>query len=563
MTDSYDSYDVVVLGSGAAGLVAACAAADAGARVVVVEKADHVGGTTARSGGVAWMPANPFGRATGVDDSREAALAYLDSLSNGMILRDLAEAFVDGVEPTVRWLEAATPLRLQLVEGYPDYHPERPGGLPGGGRSVEPRLFSLRELGPWAERIAGEVRRTVNRESPLGGGTGVLPPEVQAEREAGAFEGGGRSLVAQLLLGCLRRSVQVLTATRALRLVLEDGAVRGVEVEDDHGVGILRADAVVIATGGFEQDPELVRAFLRGPMSLPPGAPTNTGDGLRMVMRVGAALGNMREAWWVPVVPLPGERADGGHHVHLLLRERTLPRSIMVDRRGRRFANEAVNYNALGCALHEMDPESLSYARQPAWLVLDHGFVQRYGGFGAPAGAVPDWVTRADDLPGLAHLIGVPADALVATVERFNELVDSGRDADFGRGDGAYDWWCGDRDVPPGRAATLGRLDTGPFYAVEVVSSCLGTKGGPRTTALGEVLDVDGRVVPGLFAAGNVTAGPTGMVYGGAGGTLGPALVFGRLAGLGAARAVARPSDIPSEVEHPGRHREESHRVVV
>lgn len=562
MNDGPHNYDVVVLGSGAAGLVAACAASDAGASVAVVEKADRVGGTTARSGGVVWLPDNPIARAAGVQDSRQAAMAYLDSLSNGMILRELAEAFVDGVEPTVRWIEDATPLRLQLVAGYPDYHPEHPGGLPGGGRSVEPRLFSLRELGPWADRVAGEPRRTVNRESPLGGGTGVLAPEVQAKREADAIEGGGRSLAAQLLLGCLHRSVAVLTRTRALRLVTEDGTVRGVEVEGDDDARRLRAGAVVIATGGFEQDPELVRDFLRGPMSLPPGAPTNTGDGLRMAMRVGAALGNMREAWWVPVVELPGERPDGGHHVQLLLRERTLPRSIMVDRRGRRFTNEAVNYNALGCALHEMDPESLSYARQPAWLVLDHGFVERYGGFGAPAGSVPDWLARAADLPGLAALIGVPADALVATVERFNGLVDAGRDTDFGRGDSAYDWWCGDRDVPPGRASTLGRLDTGPYYAVEVVSSCLGTKGGPRTTAEGAVLDVDGHVVPGLFAAGNAMAGPTGMVYGGAGGTLGPAIVFGRLAGLAAARAAVRSSDVPSEVEHLGQQREESHRVV-
>jgi hypothetical protein len=313
-----------------------------------------------------------------------------------------------------------------------------------------------------------------------------------------------------------------------------------VEVETSDGMAELQAGSVVLATGGFEYDEELVRAFLRGPMREPAGVPSNTGDGLRMAMRLGAALAGMREAWWVPVVRMPGERPDGGSNVQLVLRERTLPRSIVVNRSGRRFTNEAANYNALGGAFHTFDPSSFDYINQPCWLIFDEGFVEAYGGFGRAAGGpAPEWVTRADTLEELARYVGIEPEALAGTVDRWNRLVAAGHDDDFGRGDSAYDGWCGDRSQYPGVRATLGPIDHGPFYAVELIGSALGTKGGPLTTVDGAVLDVDGNVIPGLYAAGNVMAAPTGMVYGGAGGTLGPALVFGYRAG----RAAAAVSD--------------------
>ena len=528
--------DVVVLGTGAAGLVAALAAADAGASVLLVEKADRVGGTTALSSGVAWIPATSVAAAEGVTDSREAGLAYLESLSHGMIRPEMAKAFVDSGDEFVEWLRTRTPLTLRLVPGFPDYHPEHPGGMPRGGRSLEPELFAFDRLEGWGERMVGAPRPMRVTETPVGGGTGVLPAKVEAERRAGQVEGLGRALVGALLRGCLDRGVVPLTGTRAERLVVTDGRVTGVELSGAAGRRVVRAGAVVLATGGFEYDEELVRAFLRGPMREPAGVPSNTGDGLRMAMRVGAALGAMREAWWVPVVRLPGERADGGSNVQLVLRERTLPRSIVVNRSGRRFTNEAANYNALGGAFHTFDPGSFDYVNLPCWLVFDQGFVDAYGGFGTgPGGPAPTWLTSADTVDELADALGVPADPLAATVERWNGFVKQGHDDDFGRGDSAYDGWCGDRARYPGVFATLGPIDRGPYYAVELVGSALGTKGGPLTTVDGEVLDVDGAVIPGLYAAGNAMAAPTGMVYGGAGGTLGPALVFGYRAGRAAA----------------------------
>jgi 3-oxosteroid 1-dehydrogenase len=530
------STDVVVLGSGAAGLVAALAAADAGADVLLIEKADTIGGTTVLSGGVLWLPTNPLARESGIEDDRENALAYLNSLSHDMIRPEMAAAFVDGVAEVLSWLHMRTPLRLRLITGFPDYHPEKPGGLPGGGRSCEPELFSTALLAEWQSVLGGDVRRTLNHESPLGGATGFLPADVEAERSESSTEAAGRALVAALLRACLDRGIRPWTRARATRLIEENGTVVGVEVDSGGRSMMIRAGAVVLATGGFEYDPDLVRDFLRGPMRLPAGAPTNTGDGLLMAMRVGARLSNMREAWWVPVVDGAGLRPDGGNRVFLLLRERTLPRSVMVNKAGRRFVNEAVNYNAMGGALHEFDPVDFSYRNQPCWLVFDQGFVNAYGGFGTqPGGEMPSWVTRAATPAGLAALIGIDAAVLNQTLARWNRQVDAGHDDDFGRGDSAYDWWCGDRTTAPGPGATLGRLDQAPFYAVEVVASSLGTKGGPHTTVDGEVLHVDGNVVRGLYAAGNVMAGPTGMVYGGAGGTLGPAVVFGHRAGRHAA----------------------------
>ncbi|RBY83671.1 FAD-binding dehydrogenase [Geodermatophilus sp. TF02-6] len=539
--------DVVVLGTGAAGLTAALAAADAGASVAVFEKGNQVGGTTCLSSGVAWLPANPLAARAGIPDSREEGLTYLDSLSRGLIRAELAEAFVDTVGELLSWLEQRTPLRLQLIASYPDYHPEHPGGKPRGGRSVEPALFAVPRLGAWGDRMVGAVRRTAVSESPMGGGTGVLDPAVLAEREAAGLEGGGRGMVAALLRGCLDHGVEPVLGARGVELVVEGGRVAGVRVEWDGRSSVVRArSGVVLATGGFEWDADLVRDFLRGPIAHPASVPTNTGDGLRMAMRVGAALGTMREAWWAPVCLLPGQTLQGEQAVYLVNRERTLPGAILVDRRGRRFTNEAANYNALGGALHALDPADLDYLNHPCWLVWDAACAERYGGFGrGPGEPPPEWVLRADSVEELARRIGVPPETLVATVARWNASAARAEDPDFGRGTSAYDGFLGDRSAYPGPASTVGPLERAPYHAVQVFASTLGTKGGPRTTVDGAVLDVDGRVVPGLYAAGNAMAGATGMVYGGAGGTLGPALVFGYRAGRAAARAAgpetARP----------------------
>lgn len=531
-----ESFDVVVLGSGAAGLTAALAAATQGARVVVLEKAELLGGTTALSGAGIWIPGNQRAAEAGVEDSLAQGLEYLLSLSHGMILPELAEALVQGGPQFVEFLEENTELRLALVPGYPDYHPEQPGGLAGGGRTLEPGLFSFAGMEEWIDRISGDVRRVVLVEMPLGGGTGVISQEQIAEREATKSEGLGRALIGGLLKACLERGVVVRVQARGVRLLTNDDAVVGVQVETPDGHEQLDAGAVILATGGFEYDADLVRDFLRGPISHPAGAPSNTGDGLRMAMRIGAQLGNMREAWWSPVVRVPGHRSDGGENGLLIARERALPGSIMVNRRGRRFANEAANYNAFGGAFHHLDESRLGYPNIPAYLIFSQSTVDRFGVLGSAAGApVPSWATRADTLEELAEALDIDPAGLRETVERFNAHAREGQDPDFSRGVSAYDRFPGGRLLDPDSPlSTLGPVEEGPFYGVEVFSSLLGTKGGPRTDAEGRVLDVDGHVIRGLYAAGNVMASPSGMVYGGAGGTLVVAGVWGLYAGRAA-----------------------------
>jgi succinate dehydrogenase/fumarate reductase flavoprotein subunit len=247
-------------------------------------------------------------------------------------------------------------------------------------------------------------------------------------------------------------------------------------------------------------------------------------------------LSNMREAWWIPVGVVPVESNPLGRI--LVNGQRTLPHSIMVNRRGRRFTNEAANYNAFGAAFHVEDVSRFEYANLPCWLMFDQNYVDTYG-FRVTAGAggdtVPDWVPRGDTPAELGEVLGIDGGELERTVARWNELCAEGHDPDFGRGDSAFDCWWGDPYRKGRRDATLGPLDRGPYYAFEIHSGALGTKGGPRVDPDARVLDLDGEPIPGLYAAGNVMGSPFGMTYGGPGGTIGPAMVFGYLAGRHAA----------------------------
>ncbi len=541
--------DVLVLGSGGAGLTAAVCAAVEGARVLVLERAADVGGTTATSGGILWVPNNPHMSALALDDSRDDALAYLESLSLGVMDMELAAAFVDHAPEMIRFLEAHTPLKFHVAEGYPDYHPENPGGKPGGGRSLDPDLFPFADLGPWAERV-NRLRTDLHPQAPVAPVTlmemmrGAPGKETLAERSARDLRGMGQALVGALLAGCLAHDVAIRTGVRARELIRDGHAVIGVRAESAEGtlrIGTRRG--VVLATGGFEWNSELVRAFLRGPLAGPASVPENEGDGLLMAMAVGAKLDNMSEAWWMPTIPIPGDAVRGHPLYRICLAERTLPGSIIVNGKGRRFVNEAANYNDIGRAFHTFDPTHFAFENNPAWLVFDERFRSRYPIAGFLPGQAPEGlIESAATLAELAARIDVPAAALEATVERFNRYAADGADPEFQRGVSAYDGYNGDASLS-GAARTLGVLEEGPFHAVRIVSGTLGTKGGPKTDVRGRVLDLSGTPIPGLYAAGNAMAGPTGMVYGGAGGTLGPALTFGYLAGRDAAHAAIGRND--------------------
>ena len=539
-------FDTIVLGTGAAGLTAAIAAHEGGAKVGVFEKAETVGGTSAWSGGQIWIPNNPHQLALGKPDSREEALTYLGALSHGMIDPVLAEAYVDTGPEMMNFLEERTPVEFYSVPDFPDYHPEFPGGKPEGGRTLECPPFAYPELGQWRDRVGvspyyPDFTMTIG-ETTLGQPVPQpASPEVKAARVAADERGMGLALIGRLLKGCLDRGIEPVTEARATELVMEHGAVAGVRFEGPDGPFEARAANVILATGGFEWNPELIRAFTRGPLTHPVSIRTNTGDGLKMAMRVGAMLGNMREAWWMPVIEVPTDVISMGRQ--LLTYERTMPGSLMVNRHGKRFTNEASNYNAFGAAFHEQDVSRFEYANLPCWLIINQDFYAKYpfvgglaDGFAATA-VPPQWIPRGDTLQALAERVGIDPAGLVATVERFNGFAsgDEPHDPDFRRGESANDLWWGDPAFRGDRRATLGPLGGGPYYAIEVKSGALGTKGGPQTDRDACVLDVDGAPIPGLYAAGNVMASPMGMTYGGAGGTLGPGMVFGYRAGRHAA----------------------------
>jgi succinate dehydrogenase/fumarate reductase flavoprotein subunit len=534
--------DVVVLGTGAAGLTAAIAAHEGGASVMVFEKADKVGGTTAWSGGQVWIPNNPHMAEVGVADSREKALTYIMSLSRDMLEPRLVEAYVDAGPDMVDLLEAKTPVQFYAVAGMPDYHPEFPGGSPGGGRTLECPIYPFDELGEWADRVTpspyfADPRITMS-ETPLGKAVPEPPSADELARRSLRNERGcGQALAGRLLRACLDRGIEPRTSCAGRELLIEDGVVVGVVVDTPEGRLEVRADkGVILASGGFEWNEDLRRAFLRGPMTHPVSIETSTGDGLLMAMKAGAMLSNMREAWWIPVGAVPIEANPMGRV--LVNGQRTLPHSIMVNRRGRRFTNEAANYNAFGAAFHVEDVSKFEYANLPCWLVFDQTYVDTYGFRVAAGGSgreVPTWVPRGDTPAELAEVLGIDADELERTVARWNELCAQGRDPDFGRGDSAFDCWWGDPHRKGRRDATLGPLVRGPFYAYEIHSGTLGTKGGPRVDPDARVLDLAAQPIDGLYAAGNVMGSPFGMTYGGPGGTLGPAMVFGYLAGRHAA----------------------------
>jgi succinate dehydrogenase/fumarate reductase flavoprotein subunit len=523
--------DVVVLGSGAAGLTAALTASVNGASVEIYEKAATVGGTSAVSGGIVWIPAHrrlPHEELTVAD-----AMSYLRAQSLGSMDEDLVETFVRTGPVMLDFVEVHSDIQFEIAAGFPDYKPELPGGRPGGGRSLNAVPYDLSRLGEWSERITSFPADFSN----VG-----IDAETRARIHASVDDASGQicvagtALVAGLLKGLLDAGVVPQTKCRATELIAESGAITGVRVErDGESVTIGARRGVILGTGGFEWDESLVGAFLRGPMHGAVSPPNNTGDGLRMAMARGADLANMGEAWWVPIVRIPGDTIDGRPRSRSVRLERTRPRSIIVNRAGRRFVNEAGEYNSMAGAFHYLDPRA-GYVNDPAWIVFDSLHLKRYGFLGvAPGDPVPQWFCQSADLPELGAKTGIDPEGLARTIEGWNRNVARDVDPNFGRGSSAYDGYWGDERAATLAGKTLGPIDTAPYYAVPVSIGAMGTKGGPRTDRDGRVLHVTGEPIPGLFAAGNAMAGVTGRAYGGAGGTLGPAMVFGFRAGHAAA----------------------------
>jgi 3-oxosteroid 1-dehydrogenase len=512
-------FDAIVVGSGAAGLGAALTTARAGVRTVVLERTEAIGGTSATSGGLVYAPGSRLAADAGHKLDRAGVEGYLQAVARRPIDQALLDAFLDAAPHMVdELLDAGVGLRLT---GVVDYYRNVPGATAGHVIAAQP--FDPASLGDLAARI----RRSPYRDS-----------------EAVPWTA-GMALIAHLGAACVRAGVLIRTGCRVTRLLLEDHGVAGVVADcgdgsgDGSGDGLaaMRARHVVLASGGFEFNPELVREWVGEAVEGAWSCPGNEGDGLVMARSAGARLSAMGEAQWYALLRLSDERLEGAPLFADASPARNLPGSIIVDSGGRRFANEATLYQDFGRSLAGHAP-----GRRPAWLIADQAFVEAYrqACFGDRPLQPPHWLT-AGTPADLAALIGVPPDALTQTLERFNKPAADGLDPEFGRGEDAVDREWGDTSRDGARSC-LAPLERGPFHATRVYAGCSGTTGGPRIDASARVVDTTGTPIPGLYAAGNITAQLFGDTAPASGATLGPGMTFGYLAGCEAAASARRPA---------------------
>ncbi|GAB2928360.1 3-oxosteroid 1-dehydrogenase [Streptomyces heilongjiangensis] len=546
------TYDVVVIGSGAAGMTAALTAARKGLSCVVVEKAPTFGGSAARSGAGIWLPNNSVIKAAGVPDTPAKAARYLAAVVGDDVPADRQKAFLDHGPAMLSFVMANSPLRFRWMEGYSDYYPELPGGLPNG-RSIEPDQLDGNVLGaelarlnpPYLATPPGMVVFSADYKwlalTAVSAKGVAVATECLARGTRAALLGQkpltmGQALAGGLRAGLLSAGVPVWLDTPLTDLHLENGAVTGAVVTRDGAPGLLRARrGVVVGSGGFEHNAAMREQYQEQPVAhWSVGAKENTGDGIRAGQRAGADVALMDDAWWGPAVATPGQP-------WFCLAERTLPGGLLVNAAGARFVNEAGPYSDVVHTMYERDTPSARHI--PAWLVVDQNYRNRYL-FKDIVPALPfpaEWydagaVHKAWSLDALASAIGVPAGALRATVDRFNSQARQGDDPDFGRGDSAYDHYYTDPSVGPN--SCLAPLWLPPYYALRIVPGDLGTKGGLLTDARARVLRPDGSVIRGLYAAGNASAAVMGRSYAGAGSTIGPAMTFGYVAALDLAGAL-------------------------
>jgi succinate dehydrogenase/fumarate reductase flavoprotein subunit len=497
-----------------------------GAKVIVLEKSEKFGGNTALSGGQVWIPNNSFERRAGIEDDGKLAVQYLKHLGMGRVEDYLIKAFVKDAPHALDFVIANSPYRPVWLRDLPDYHPEWQGGCKGG-RTVDSGLFD-------GDRLGAELRNIRHNNLYHFDGKHVSSmefdmlmkgePVPELKKRKPSVLGMGEALAGSLRKGLLLRKIPLLLKHRVTKLVREGSKIAGVEVLTTRGKKSIKGKAVILAAGGFEWNPAMKKQFLMGPDENSAGSPSNTGDGIRMGMKVGASVALLDQAWWFTLILKPGEKRGW-----LAVTERTYPGSLMVNREGKRFANEAMNYNDLTRIMLTPDPSTYQYANIPAFLILDSHHRERYAFAGEPPGKELPWLKKAGTLAELAKLLGVDSINLETTVKRFNQNASKGVDPEFHRGESLFDKHRGDSSAGN---PTLGPLLRPPFYGVRVLAGDIGTKGGLKTNGKAQVLDAESKVIPGLYAVGNNMASVTGPGYAASGSTLGPCITFGYIAGL-------------------------------
>lgn len=525
----------VVMGSGAAGMAAALTLAAEGKQVLVLEASQTFGGTTAVSGGVLWVPCNDRMKGLGIPDDTETAVAYVSHTAAGKSSESMIRAWIENAPTMARELERLLNADFLPLETYPDYQPELPGGKTGG-RSMDNPLFNTNDLEQWrpllrTNPITGRAPMTIGEAMAWGVFSKPFdfPYKEVAQRAKDGIVHGGAALMGRCLQRGLVLGVRFVANARVRGVKMNAKRVVGVEVDYNGESLEIPCENVIMASGGFDWHNGFRRTFLPINPTHPASIPSLKGDALRIAQGLGAQLGNMAEAWWVPTVEVPGELYDNAPLYRSEFSVRCLPHAMIVNRDGRRFVNEALNYNDVVKPFLAFDPVRYQAQNQPAWLVVDGQFLKKYMYITAvPGRELPDYVRQANTLQELAKICNINADGLQDEVARYNTFVENGIDEDFHKGEGAFERFYGDPTYTAN--PNLGSLKKAPFCAVPIYAGCIGTKGGAQTNENGQVLHVDGEVIQGLYAAGNAMASPAGAGYPGAGSTISIALTFGWLA---------------------------------
>ena len=544
-----ETYDFVVVGSGGGSMCAGLVLRKAGKSVLILEKTDLIGGSTARAGGVMWIPDNRFMKEEGVEDSFEQAMAYLDATTGAEpdspgATRERRAAYVRQSSAMVDFL-VEQGIRLGRTPYWPDYYDERPGGSEAG-RTVVADLFDTNELGEW-KALLRESKMPVP--APLGemmqfplykrswksrfliAKTGLRM--TLAKLTGKDWATAGRALQGRMLQAAVRAGIEFRVKAAVKEMILEDGAVTGVVAEIDGQPRRIGARlGVLLNAGGFARNQAMKDQYIphtRAEWSHT--APGDTGDMHRELMRIGAAMAQMDEMVGNQMTMPPSGEPQ------MIQPQMAKPHAIVVDQSGVRYQNEAGSYMAFCKGMLERHK---SVPAVPSWMVVDsrymaeHMLADTMPGTTKPKSWTDEgYLKQGADVAALASACGIDPAALTATVERFNRFARKGVDEDFGRGARAYDRFLGDRTWGPSPA--LGTIEKAPFYAVPVVPGDVGTYGGAVTDDKARVLREDGSVIPGLYATGTTTASVMGRVYPGAGCSIGPSFTWGFVAAKHAA----------------------------
>ncbi|MEH6586301.1 MAG: FAD-binding protein [Halioglobus sp.] len=545
--------DWLIAGSGAAGMTGAVVAHELGGDVLLVEKEPMYGGTTCKSGGVAWIPGNHHQSAHGVSDSSDEGYTYLKYLIGESVADARIRAYAQRAAEMLKFMEDHSHVSYTPLPDYMDYYEQAPG-YKSGGRSMDPGIIDLRHLGSEGANMRDDH-------------TAILPFNVTVPegRRLGAMDAGayllgvklalqylldlrarfqgkqdqrlalGPALVAKLRRSLMDRDIPVWLNAPVLELFTANGRVTGARVSrEGETVRVLARRGVLLATGGFSQNAEMRQRYQQSPIGSDwtASAPGATGDGITMGQQLGAAVDFMGSAWWSPTLALPeGPRLA-------LIAGKAYPCSIMVNRAGRRFTNEAAPYEDV--VKDQYVSEARGEQAIPAYLVFDATYRRKY-----PAGHIKPGkleadtrlpasyfesglLTRADTIAELAAKTGIDGEQLAATLVRFNDYALRGEDPDFDRGATKHDRYYADHKVQPNPC--LAPVETPPFYALRIEAGDLDTKGGLKSDEYGRVLSDQGQPIAGLYAAGNTSAAAMGDTYPGAGATIGSAMTFAYLA---------------------------------